>query len=890
MTAAGRPRGARRVTASAVADADDSDRYKMPPPDVAQFVERPQSPGLSLSPDRSSLLYSFRPPPYPFVSELARPELKLAGLRIDETQNSRSRMSGQTGIALGPIPATEDEINAFQDFKGVPPGATLNYVSWSTDAKSIAFTVRFAGPDVPDEDRAPPELWVADVETKQCRALLPGRGLNTLFESYSWLDPDTIVACVVPEGRGGRPQKPPTPRGPRVQSNTSGNVAQARTYADLLKDAHDADLFEYFCTSEFVKVTVGTGEATPFTSESAIYTRCEPSPDGEYVIISSVERPFSYEVPCGRFPKRTWIVNRAGKTVREVCALPLADKIPIVHNSVREGPRAINWRPDKPAELYWTEAQDGGDPRIDASPRDITYTADMHEDANAAGVPTFQTDLRYGGVSWGADGLGLLYESWYKTRTLRAWVVDTFKRPNRAPRLLFDRNYEDSYDDPGLPMTRRMPNGAYLLAQMTGPLPTDGWKPAEFKEVEGDVRMRPGPVEWETGVTLIFSGEGASDTGDKPFLDLYNVDTGATRRLWQCRGEGALERPGSIISDAGGVEITLDTLKILLSRETPSENPQYYSLELGASGDALTTRRITDFPHPHPALVDPPKQILRYKRADGVDLNATLYTPPGYDAARDGPLPTIMWAYPREFNSAEAAGQLRDSPNRFTSISPMSPLVWLARGYAILDGPSLPIIGAAADGVEPNDTYIEQLVAGARAAVDACVEKGVTDPRRIAVGGHSYGAFMAANLLAHAPDLFACAVARSGAYNRTLTPFGFQAEERTLWQAPETYMAMSPFMFAHKVKKPILLIHGEEDTNSGTNVIQTERFFAALKGNGAEVKMVLLPHESHGTRGFESVCHTLAETSDWLDAHTSVSAVEAAAEKDKKEAELAAKL
>jgi dipeptidyl aminopeptidase/acylaminoacyl peptidase len=323
-----------------------------------------------------------------------------------------------------------------------------------------------------------------------------------------------------------------------------------------------------------------------------------------------------------------------------------------------------------------------------------------------------------------------------------------------------------------------------------------------------------------------------------------------------------------VISDAHGAPITMETLKILLSRETPSENPQYYSLELGGAEEKkLAPRRLSDFPHPHPSLVDPPKRILRYKRADGVDLNATLYTPPGYDAERDGPLPTVMWAYPREFNSAEAAGQLRDSPNRFTSISPMSPLVWLARGYAVLEGPSLPIIGDADKGVEPNDSYVEQLVAGARAAVDEAARLGVCDPARVAVGGHSYGAFMASNLLAHAPELFACAVARSGAYNRTLTPFGFQSEERTLWEAKETYQAMSPFMHANVIKKPILLIHGEEDTNSGTNVIQSERFFAALKGNGADARLVLLPHESHSTRGLESVMHVLAETSDFLDAH-----------------------
>lgn len=882
----GFPLARRSVRVMATVAGDDEDEagaYRSPPSDVAQFVERPQSPGISISPQRDKLLYTFRPPPYPFVSELARPELKLAGLRIDETQNSRSRMSGNTGMALGPMPTSEAEIGVYSHFTGIPSSATVNYVSWATNGKSIAFTVRFAGPDTPDDERAPPELWIADVDTMHCRPLLPGKGLNTLFESYSWLDDNTLAACVVPSDRAVRPARPPTPRGPRVQTNTGGVVAQARTYADLLKDSHDADLFEYFGSSEFVLVDVATGTVTPFGDGAPrTHTRCDPSPDGSFVIMEELLRPYSYEIPCGRFPKRVWITNRAGETVREVSNLPLADSIPIAHNSCRAGPRGVNWRPDKPAELYWTEAQDGGDPRKEASPRDITYVADMFDEKGpqVEGTKRFQTDLRYGGVSFGANGLGILYESWYKTRTIRAWVVDTLGTADRPQRLLYDRDYEDSYTEPGSPLSRRMPDGTYLLAQIEGPVPIDGWAPAKtpktndtndkVKDATATPRLKPEPATlWRTGAILILEGDGASDTGDKPFLDLLNLDTGETLRVWECAGSGALERPGSVISDAHGSPITMESLKILLTRETPSENPQYFSLELGGSvsGAALRPRRISDFPHPHPSLVDPPKQILRYKRADGVDLNATLYTPPGYDVSRDGPLPTIMWAYPREFNSAEAAGQLRDSPNRFTGISPMSPLVWLARGYAVLDGPSLPIIGDAANGIEPNDTYVTQLVAGAKAAVEEATRLGVCNPARVAVGGHSYGAFMASNLLAHAPELFACAVARSGAYNRTLTPFGFQSEERTLWEAPETYTAMSPFMHANIIKKPILLIHGEEDTNSGTNVIQSERFFAALKGNGADARLVLLPHESHSTRGLESVLHVLAETSDFLDKH-----------------------
>ena len=373
------------------------------------------------------------------------------------------------------------------------------------------------------------------------------------------------------------------------------------------------------------------------------------------------------------------------------------------------------------------------------------------------------------------------------------------------------------------------------------------------------------------GRRLLFQGSGAGPEGNRPFMDLFDLETAApVQRLYECSGP-RLEYPSALVSDAGGAPITLAGMRILLTRETPTDTPQYLILSWPTTGAGAPTEvQISDFPHPHPQLVAPPKELIRYSRADGVELSATLYTPPGWRVGIDPPLPCLMNAYPKEFKTKEAAGQLRDSPHRFTSIAALSPLVWLARGYAVLDGPSLPIV---ADGErEANDTYVEQLVAGAEAAVAEAVRRGVVDARRVAVSGRSYGAYMTANLTAHAAHLFCCGIAAAGAYNRTLTPFGFQAEERTLWQAPDTYLRMSPFMHADRITTPLLLIHGEEDNNAGTFPLQSERFFAALKGHGAECRLVLLPHESHSYRGYESVLHILAETSDWLEKHTALPA------------------
>ena len=849
---------------AAAASVTDGEVYRRPPPEVASFVDRPESPGLTLSPHRDLLLYLHRPSSYPPVSELARTEVKLAGLRLDVAQNSRSRMGYNTALEVAPLPVGQQP-GVPRPITGIPAGAWLNFVSWSPSGSRLAFTVRGSGLQGAPP-RGPLELWAADVDTCVARPVLPGFVINSTFEEYVWLNDHTLLAAVVPSDRGPSPERPATPRGPRVSVSAAGVVAQARTYPDLLKDSHDCELFVHLCSSQLMRVTLsgsgasGSTTAVPWGrgATSRIYTRMDPSPDGHYTIVEYLEPPFSYLVPAGRFPKRVELWRTAdGSLVRTIAALPLAESIPIVNDSCRTGPRTVSWRSDAPATLVWAEAQDGGDPRVDVPFRDIVYCQHAAADTPAE---LLRTQWRFSGIAWGDNHLALAYESQYKTRSVRTWAFAPAARvdapsgtPPPALRLFNERNYEDAYNDPGSPATRRLDDGSYVLAI-----------------VEPAVRAGLTPTGEVPGRKLLFQGTGACPEGYRPFMDVVDVDTGSNgTRLFQCSGQ-QLEYPSSIVSDAHGAPITLDSMRILCTRETPTDVAQYLVLSFDGRQPAVRPAevQISAFPHPHPQLVAPPKEIIKYKRADGVDLSATLYTPPGWRQGVDPPLPCLFWAYPREFKTKEAAGQLRDSPHKFTSIGALSPLVWLARGYAVLDGPTLPII-ADGDG-EPNDTYVEQLVAGAQAAVDEVVRLGVADPKRIAVGGRSYGAFMTANLLAHCGHLFACGVAQAGAYNRTLTPFGFQAEERTLWQAPDIYAKMSPFMFADKIKTPLLLIHGEEDTNTGTFPMQSERFFGALKGHGAECRLVLLPHESHSYRGEESVLHVLAEMSDWLDKYTAL--------------------
>jgi dipeptidyl aminopeptidase/acylaminoacyl peptidase len=347
---------------------------------------------------------------------------------------------------------------------------------------------------------------------------------------------------------------------------------------------------------------------------------------------------------------------------------------------------------------------------------------------------------------------------------------------------------------------------------------------------------------------LYLSGQGASPSGSMPFLDEMEIKTLKTTRKWQCQ--------------APYYEIFYSFLdptadRILTSRESNSEQPNYFIRDLKRKNIS----QFTSFPHPFPQLENIQQEQIRYKRDDGIELTATLYLPSGFKKGSQS-LPVLMWAYPEEFVDANLASQVKDSPNRFTRPSRLSPVLWITRGYAVLDRMGMPIVKQ--DTLEPNDTFIEQLVSNAKAAVDYLVDTGIADPNRIAIGGHSYGAFMAANLLAHT-DLFAAGIARSGAYNRTLTPFGFQGEERNLWQAPETYLRMSPFMYAHKILAPILFIHGEDDNNSGTFPMQTERMYSAIKGHGGTARMVILPFEGHGYRARQSILHSVWEMDCWLE-------------------------
>ncbi len=764
--------------------------WQLPPEPINQILNAPPNPSTYLSPTRRWLLQLDRPNLCD-ISVLTEPEIGIAGFRIHPRTNTPAPVSGFRRMWIQEI---ETKQRKQVDF---PEDVQIKFISWSPDGEKIAFTLTQANGL---------ELWTLEMaEGKPWRVTEPILN-GTYGKPYQWLSATEFLCKVVPE-RGYPPIEPNIPR-PSIQENLGAKTPN-RTYTDLLSNAHDEALFEYYITSTLEKITL-RGERSPLLAP-CLLSESIPSPDGKFILLETKHRPFSFQVTSARFPTKLEIIDLTGKVIYQLADLPLNEQRSMKFDAVRLGPRQAGWRQDRPSTLVWIEALDDGDPSRAVSHRDrmlelnAPFTTEPRE--------VWRSADRFAGVLWGCENVALAWERDYDSRRLRMWRID----PSQfgVANLLCDRSFEDLYRSPGQPMT--------MMGQYQ-------------QEV---LRFTP------DGRCIYLKGRGASPEGVYPFLDLMNLTTGKTERIWQCE-DPYFETVVEILAD--GV--------LLTRRQSQTEPPNYY---LRGSGLPIL---LTDNVDPAPELVGLQKELLAYERADGVSLSATLYLPAGYDPQRDGTLPTIFWVYPAEFKDAELAGQKTTAENTFSRPSGTSVVFLVTQGYAVVSDPTLPIIGAGEQ--EPNDTYIEQLILGATAAVDYLVDRGIAALGKLGIGGHSYGAFTVANLLAHT-DLFKVGIARSGAYNRTLTPFGFQGEQRNFWEATETYHQMSPFTHAEKITAPLLLIHGASDRNVGTYPIQTQRFYEALKGLGATVRWVELPFEDHSYRSKEAVGHVLWEMVRWCD-------------------------
>lgn len=769
--------------------------YQKPPKEILDVLNAPSTPTPSVNPTRTHVMF-LETVRNLTIADLAKPMLRIAGLRIDPA-NSGPHL---TSYAYAPY---LQKIDGGQITKlELPAKVALTGLNWSPDGHYFS---------VVNHTASSLELWVGETATGRVKKIEKVVLNASVGDAVDWMpDSRTLLVRLVPASRGKMPELPLAPNSPSIQES-SGKAGATRTYQDMLKNPYDEQLFEYFAQSQLALVNVSNGALTPVGKPGLIVSQ-QPSPDGQHILVSQIHKPFSYALPYQQFPREVEVWNRAGLIEFKVASLPLQERIPI--GGVATGPRNPNWNPAEAASLYWVEALDGGNPKEKVPNRDRVLVSKAPFKTAPVELAKIQERLA-GPLLWSAKGNAVIVNDMeFSKRWLRTLLFDPTK-PGTAPKVLNERNMQDRYRNPGQFMTEALPNGQRVLA--------------------------------ESGGYLFLEGNGSSPTGDRPFLDRMDPVTGKKERLFHC-DDNHYETVVALLTDDGS--------RFLTRRESPTEVPNFFIRDAKGGMTAFTS-----FTDPSPQLRGISKQLVKYKRPDGVELSFTLYLPAGYKQGTK--LPTVVWAYPVEYDDADTAGQIGGSTKRFTNINGYSHLFFLTQGYAILDGATIPIVGSLE---VANNTYVEQLTASAKAAIDKAVEMGVTDPDRVGVGGHSYGAFMTANLLAHT-DLFRAGIARSGAYNRTLTPFGFQSERRTFWEAQETYLKMSPFMIANRIKEPILLIHGEADNNQGTFPIQSERMFMAIRGNGGTVRYVTLPHESHGYSAKESVEHVLFEMTSWFDKH-----------------------
>ncbi|ANQ52348.2 S9 family peptidase [Flammeovirga sp. MY04] len=776
--------------------------YQKPPEEILELVDVPRAPSVLLDDAKETMILLYRNS-YKSIEELSKEELRLGGLRIDPKTNIGSRVNYYNNVK---IKSLKDKKATLIEVEGLPENPKLTNFSWSPDQTKIALT---------NTTLEGVELWVLDLKKATVTKLSDANLNANVGNVINWFeDGNSLLVKMVSSKREALINtKSAVPTGPTISEN-NGKKAQNRTYQDLLKNKNDEHNFEQLAMSDMYKVSLD-GKKEKWL-EGNLYTSIDFSPDGNYVLVKTIEKPFSYLVTYNRFPSKTVVYTKEGKEVETLLKVPLIEDLPQGFMAVRTGKRSFSWRNDKPSTLTYMMALDGGDPENEVKYRDEIF--ELEAPFNGEGKSLVKTINRSYGVSWGNDQVAIAYDYWWNTRNMKMYLFNP-SDASQKPITITDRNYQDRYSDPGNFVTERNEMGSRVLTIVNN--------------------------------QLFRIGDGFSKEGQFPFVDQMSIKTQQSKRIYQSTYTDKIE-------DIRNYDPKKKELLVRI--ESAKEYPNYFFRN--TKNNKLT--QLTVFENPFKSIQDVHKEVITYKREDGLELSATLYLPVGYDMEKKEKMPMIMWAYPTEFKDKSSASQSTKNPNEFTYPYYGSMVYWVTRGYVVLDDASFPIVGEGDE--EPNDSFRKQLVANAKAAIDAVDNLGYIDRDRVAVGGHSYGAFMVANLLSHS-NLFAAGIARSGAYNRTLTPFGFQSEERNYWEAPNVYYKMSPFMHADKMNQPLLLVHGEADNNSGTYPMQSERYFNALKGLGATVRLVMLPKESHGYRSKESILHLLWEQDQWLEKH-----------------------
>ncbi len=782
--------------------------YEVPPEPLLTLMRTLPPPQPLLDPTRQRVLL-VQQAQYPSIERVAEPYLKLAGLRIEPRNHSRHDMSSGYGIRTCLHGLTLQELASGQQTPVVlPENACISTPVFSPDGRRFAFSNTTASDT---------ELWLGDALTGQVRRV-EGMRLNPILEgAVNWLQGSrSLLVKRLPEDIG------PAPRpaiSPEIRDATQGG-GESSTYEarDMLGSPADELLFDYYVHAQLAVLDVDTGQLRNIGTPGAL-AALDVAPDGRHVRVERLLPPYSYVTTWQRFAREVSVLDVENGTQTVIAQLPVADRVPV--RGVPEGPRSYSWQANAPASLIWAEALDKGDLKVEVPHRDRL----LRWEAPFTGQPVevARTRSRYAGTRWLAEGdQPFVYEHDANRQWIRVSRMD-FSAPTIPAEVVWEYSQNEVYANPGTLLMQTRADGSSVVLQ------------------EG---------EW-----VYLAGPGGTPKGDRPFLDRYSLTRGKTERVFRSGSEG-LEQAFAVLP-GGQTFIT--------TRQSPSSPPNLYQRRIGRALQALEgeaqyasrARALTQIVDPTPEVRGIGKQLVTYTRKDGVALSFTLYTPPGY---RPGTrLPAILYAYPQDFADPSKAGQISGSEQRFDMLRGHRLL--LLAGYAIIDNAAFPIVG---DPRTAYDTYTEQLVMNAEAAIDKAVELGVVDRNRIGVTGHSHGALMTANLLAHT-DLFRAGVASAGGYNKTLTPFGFQNERRSLWTAAPVYEAVSSYQHADKINEPLLIVHGSDDANPGTEPIQSPKLFQAIRGLGGTTRLVMLPHEPHWFTARQSNEHFVHEMLSWFD-------------------------
>jgi len=786
---------------SSLAYSQNNLTYQQPRKEILDLVNVDRAPSVLKDDKNQYMVFVYRPE-YKSIDELSQKEMRLGGLRVNPYLKIGSRTTYYNKVKILRLKKGDKRPI---EIKGLPENSKLSNFVYSPDQSKIAMINTTS-------DRL--ELWVLNIEKALAKKINTPSLNATLGSVINWFsDNKNLLIKIIPDKLNIIIDlEKSIPKGPTVTENM-GDKAQNRTYQDLLKNITDENNFEQLSKSTLIKVNL-QGKISQWLDEK-MYKSISFSPNGKYILVNIIKKPFSYIVTYSRFPKETIVYDLDGKIIKKISESPLLEVLPKGFMATKKGKRSISWRSDLPSSLKYIEALDGGDPSVKVDYRDKL----MNWDApfNQKPILLLKTINRINSINWGNENVAIVRDIWWNNRNTKTYLFNPSNSKSK-PKIISDRNYQDAYSNPGSFVTKR--NGLNRNVLL----------------IEDNHLYR--------------IADGFSKEGQFPYVEKLNINNLATSKIYKSNYKTKFENI---------IDFDFKKNQLFVRIESKEDFPNYYFRKLSKENKL---NQITFFKNPFESLKKVSKETITYKRDDGLDLSGILYLPPGYDKNKPERKPMILWAYPREYKDKNSASQKTNNPNRFIYPSWASPIYWVTQGYILLDRASFPIIGEK--DVEPNDSFRNQLVSNAKAAIDELDARGYIDPKRVAVGGHSYGAFMVANLLSHS-NLFSAGIARSGAYNRTLTPFGFQSEQRTYWEAPEVYYNMSPFMHADKMKTPLLLIHGEADNNSGTYPMQSKRYFNALKGLGATVRLVMFPKESHGYRAKETILHLLWEQDQWLE-------------------------